>query len=112
MADSAVEFEDWELERMKGVAVISTIGADGFPHSAPVGMRVEGGALWFETPEGSMKLRNIDRNPRVAALFHGQPKWGVLVHGVAAVVSRGDENRQPQIRITPKRKASWKRKEG
>lgn len=112
MADSAVDFEDWELERMKGVAVVSTIGAGGAPHSAPVGTRFEDGALWFETQPDSVKLRNIDRDPRVCVLFHGQPKWGVLVHGVAEVVSRGDKDRQPQIRVTPERKASWKRKEG
>lgn len=111
MGDS-VQFDTWELERMKGVAVLSTIGADGFPHSAPVGMRIEAGALWFETQEESTKLRNIDRDPRVCVLFFGQPKWGVLVHGQAEVMSRGDKDRQPQIRVTPTRKAAWKRKEG
>lgn len=110
MAESEVQFEDWERERMKGVAVISTMGRNG-PHAVPVGMRLEDGVLRFETQPSSMKFRNIERDPRVSVLFHGQPKWGVLVHGVAEVVSPGDEQNQPQLRVIPRRKASWKRKE-
>lgn len=112
MAGSPVQFEDWELERMKGIAVLSTTGADGTPHAAPVGMRVEDGVLRFETQPTTVKFRNIQRNPQVSVLFFGQPKWGVLVRGVAEVVSPGDENTQPQLMVTPRSKASWKRKEG
>lgn len=112
MADEPVQFEDWELERMKGVAVLSTTSGNGMPHATPVGMRMEDGALRFETQPTSVKFRNISRDPKVSVLFFGQPKWGILVQGVAEVVSPGDENTQPQLKVIPKRKASWRRKEG
>ena len=108
-----VNFEDWELERINGtLGVISTIGKDGAPHAAPVNVSVEDGALRFETNSDSQKLRNIDRDPRVAILVHGPPKWGVLVNGRAEILSRGVGKEQTQLRMVPERKASWRRKEG
>jgi PPOX class probable F420-dependent enzyme len=107
------EFEDWELERIDGkLGVISTLGKDGAPHSAPVMVSVESGTLRFETDSDSQKLRNIQRDPRVAILVFGQPKWGVMVQGMAEVLSKGAGKEQAQIRVVPQRKASWRRKEG
>ena len=108
-----VNFEDWELERINGtLGVISTIGKDGAPHAAPVNVSVEDGALRFETNSDSQKLRNIERDPRVAILVHGPPKWGVLVNGEAEILWKGVGKEQTQIRVVPERKASWRRKEG
>lgn len=108
-----VEFEDWELERINGtVGVVTTNGRRGTPHAAPVGIKVEGGALHFETNSDSTKLANIDRNPKVAVLFHGPPKWGVLIQGRAEVLSRGEGRDQAQVRVVPRSKVSWRRKEG
>lgn len=112
-ARSPVSFEEWELERIRGsTAVVTTIGRDGAPHAAPVRMNLEDGALRFETNSDSQKLRNIDRDPRVAILVHGPPKWGVLVKGRAEILSRGVGKEQTQLRVVPERKASWRRKEG
>jgi PPOX class probable F420-dependent enzyme len=106
-------FEDWELERIDGkLGVVSTIGKDGAPHSAPVMVSLENGALRFETDSSSQKLRNIERDPRVAVLVYGPPKWGVLVQGRAEVLWKGTGKEQAQIRVVPERKASWRRKEG
>ncbi len=105
--------EDWELERINGkLGVVSTIGKDGSPHAAPVMISLEEGSLRFETDSDSQKLRNLERNPRVAVLVFGQPKWGVLVHGRAEVLWKGTGREQAQIRVVPERKASWRRKEG
>lgn len=106
-------FEDWELERIDGkLGVVSTIGRDGSPHAAPVMVSFEDGALRFETDSDSQKLRNIERDPRIAVLVYGLPKWGVLVQGRAEVLSKGTGREQAQIRVVPERKASWRRKEG
>jgi general stress protein 26 len=108
-----VEFEDWELERMNGsLGVVTTNGRTGTPHSAPVGIRVEEGALVFETSSDSVKLRNIERDPRIAILVFGQPKWGVLVQGRAEILSKGEGGEQAPVRMIPDRKTSWRRKEG
>jgi PPOX class probable F420-dependent enzyme len=106
-------FEDWELERIDGrLGVVSTLGEDGSPHATPAMVSVENGALRFETDSASQKLRNLERDPRVAVLVFGQPKWGVLVHGRAEVLSKGTGREQAQIRVVAERKASWRRKEG
>lgn len=107
------QFEDWELERTdRTVGVITTNGRDGYPHSAPVGIRWEQGALRFETDPSAAKMRNLEADPRVSVLIYGKPKWGVLIHGRAEVISRGTGSEQSQIRVIPERKTSWKRKEG
>ena len=106
-------FDDWELERIDGkLGVVSTLGKDGAPHAAPVMISLEDGALRFETDSDSQKLRNIERDPRVAVLVFGQPKWGVLVQGRAEVLWKGTGREQAQVRVMPERKASWRRKEG
>ena len=108
-----VEFEDWELERINGtLGVISTVGKDGAPHAAPAMVHLEDGAVRFETNSDSQKLRNIERDPRVAILVHGKPKWGVLIKGRAEILSKGVGKEQSQLRVVPERKASWRRKEG
>jgi PPOX class probable F420-dependent enzyme len=110
---TVVEFEEWELERItRTLGVITTIGKDGAPHATPVIVNVEDGVLRLETNSDSQKLRNIERNPRVAILVFGQPKWGVLINGEAEILSKGVGKEQSQLRVVPKHKASWRRKEG
>lgn len=109
---SDLHFEDWELERTdRTVGVLTTNGRDGYPHAAPVGVRWEDGALRFETEPDAAKMKNIEADPRVSILIYGKPKWGVLIHGTAEVISEGTGSEQNQVRVRPERKASWKRKE-
>lgn len=109
---TGVEFEAWELERMDGsLGVITTNGRTGHPHAAPVGIRVEDGALLFETDSDSVKLANIARDPRVAVLVFGQPKWGVLVQGAAQIISKGKGREQARVRVIAEQKVAWRRKE-
>lgn len=108
-----VEIEDWERERMDGaVGVLSTVGPDGAPQAAPVLMRIQDGEIRFETEAGSLKFRNITRDPRVALTVHGTPKWAVVIRGRAEVVDPGDPGRQPQLRVVALRKTSWRKREG
>jgi pyridoxamine 5'-phosphate oxidase-like protein len=73
---------------------------------------VEGDVLRFETDPSSRKFRNLSRDPRVAIVVVGSPKWGVSVQGRAEVLSAGGDGAQAQIRVVPRTKASWRRKEG
>ncbi|MEX0789751.1 MAG: pyridoxamine 5'-phosphate oxidase family protein [Actinomycetota bacterium] len=93
------------------VGVLTTNGRDGHPHSAPVGVRWEDGALRFETDSNATKMRNLQADPRVSILVFGKPKWGVLIFGTAEILSKGTGSVQSQIRVRPQRKTSWKRKE-
>lgn len=93
------------------MGVLTTNGRDGYPHSAPVGVRWEEGALRFETASDAAKMHNLQADPRVSILVFGKPKWGVLICGTAEIISKGTGSEQSQVRVRPVRKASWKRKE-
>ena len=57
-----------ELLKEPSIAVLSTLLPDGSPHATPVWIDVEpdGSYILVNTPVGHIKLRNIDRDPRVA----------------------------------------------
>lgn len=74
-------------------------------------MSVEDHALRFETEPTSHKYRNLIRDPRVTVVVYGSPKWGVSVQGTAEVVAVGGDGAQAQIRVVPRTKRSWRRKE-
>lgn len=128
-----VAFEDWERQRLdRAVGVVSTVSPDGGPHSAPVVVWLEGDDLRFETEPEARKYRNLVANPRVALCVYGQPKWGVVVRGMAEVMTPAHDappgpHRGPdagpetgggtgsgnvQIVVHPTSKASWRKKEG
>lgn len=94
--------------------MLSTVGADGGPHAAPVMVWFEGDDLRFETEPDSRKFKNLSRNPRVAITVFGPPKWGLVVRGRAEVLTpRGPpgSREQAQILVHPESKVSWRRKE-
>ena len=57
-----------ELLQERQIAILSTILPDGSPHATPVWVDVEpdGTHILINVPEGHIKLKNIDRDPRVA----------------------------------------------
>src|SRR6266705_3257061 len=63
LSPSAVEFLT-----EKHLAILSTIMPDGSPQATPVWVDVEpdGTHVLINTVEGHIKLKNIDRDPRVA----------------------------------------------
>ena len=108
-----VSFEDWERERLAStIAIVCTIGSDGFPHATPVQISLEDDGVHFETDVGSKKHRNIVGDPRVCVCAYGPQKWGVMVQGRAEDVSEGGPRNQAQIVVTPARKSSGRRKQG
>jgi hypothetical protein len=93
------------------VGVVSTLDADGAPHSVPVMLSLEGDGFRFETEPTSRKFRNLSRDPRVSVCVQGTPKWGVSVQGRAEVLDPGGNGAQAQILVVPRTKVSWRRKE-
>ena len=92
--------------------MLSTLDADGSPRAVVVLVSIEDGTLRFETDPSSRKFRNLTRDPRVAVVVQGKPKWGVSVQGRAEVLEPGGGGAQAQIRVVPATKASWRRREG
>lgn len=121
------------LESRPGWIALSTVGPDGYPHTVPLGFVALGDQLFLGCRDGSQKVRNIERNPRVslmlAATRDGGLQGGVMIQGLADIVrdreeiqrirlaaarQRGEEPRSPNplpgiayIRVTPERIRRW-----
>ncbi|WP_193596367.1 pyridoxamine 5'-phosphate oxidase family protein [Microbacterium sp. YJN-G] len=58
--------------RVCGSGVVATVGADGEPQAAYVGLTVApDGAVLFDAPTDSRKVGNIEQRPRVAIAVTG-----------------------------------------
>lgn len=55
-----------ELLSGPNTAHLATVMADGTPHSVPLWIGLEGDRIVLFTEPGSLKARNIEREPRVA----------------------------------------------
>lgn len=122
------------LSRKERWVALSTIGRDGFPHTVPIGYFLVGEKLVLGCRDGTQKVKNIERNPKVSVLWeNGRGKesiTGVLFRGTARIV-RSDEERlkfkrvaceqrgvePPEtvsagsvyIEVTPEKTVSWTR---
>jgi len=84
-----------ELLDEEHLAVITTNGPDGFPHSTPVWYLPEpDGTIAIIVDTGSVKVRNIERDPRVSVLIASEkpPYRWVLYRGTAELVSEGADD--------------------
>ncbi len=66
---------------------VCTTRANGAPHAAPVWGLWEDGVLWFGSEQGSVKARNIARDPRVSVHLESGDEVVILegtVEGFAA----------------------------
>jgi len=64
-------------------AHIATLGPDGAPQTSPVWVDVDGNDVLFNSAEGRQKVRNLDRDPRVALSVHdsGNPYRYIEIRG-------------------------------
>jgi PPOX class probable F420-dependent enzyme len=75
------------------IAHVATLMPDGAPHSVPMWVAVEDGAIAFLCAPGSRKARNLDRDDRVAISItaHDNPWVMATVRGRVARRVEGDE---------------------
>lgn len=122
------------LDRKKQWIILTSLDADGFPHSVPMGYFVLETDIYMGCKPATRKVRNIDRNPKVSLLLEsgrGTPELiGVLIQGYATVVRERKEllalkqavasqrgEKPPKsipdgfvyIRVRPERVISWDR---
>lgn len=78
--------------RQIGLAVVATLGPDGAPQAALVGVAAtDAGELVFDTSRGSRKVANLARNPQVAVVVGGwQDEVTVQCEGIADIL-HGDD---------------------
>jgi PPOX class probable F420-dependent enzyme len=76
------------------VLQVATMGADGWPHLAPMWYVVEDGKLVFRSFTKSQKIVNLQRNPQLTVLVETGDEYsqlrGVMVKGTARLISAPD----------------------
>jgi len=72
--------EDEFLDLLLGerVAVISSNGPGGWPHSMPLWFVPRDGEIWIWTYAKSQKVRNLERDPRATLLIETGREYGEL----------------------------------
>jgi PPOX class probable F420-dependent enzyme len=72
------EDEQRELIESERVAVVSSIGPRGWPHSMPLWYVPRGGEIWIWTFAKSQKVKNLERDPRATLLIETGVEYGEL----------------------------------
>jgi PPOX class probable F420-dependent enzyme len=67
-----------ELLEKERVAVVSSIGPRGWPHSMPLWFVARDGEVWIWTYAKSQKVRNLERDPRATVLIETGEEYGDL----------------------------------
>jgi PPOX class probable F420-dependent enzyme len=67
-----------ELLDEERIAVVSSLGPRGWPHSMPMWFVVRDGDLWAWTYAKSQKVRNLERDPRATVLVETGREYGEL----------------------------------
>jgi PPOX class probable F420-dependent enzyme len=72
------EAERLELLDGERVAIVSSLGPRGWPHSIPMWFVPRDGEIWIWTYAKSQKVRNLERDPRATALIETGHEYGEL----------------------------------
>lgn len=83
-----------ELLDRERVAVVSSLGPRGWPHSMPLWFVVRQGEIWIWTYAKSQKVRNLERDPRATVLVEAGHEYSEL-RGVM-VEARAHLHRDPE----------------
>jgi PPOX class probable F420-dependent enzyme len=67
-----------ELLDSERVAVVSSLGPRGWPHSMPMWFVAREGEVWIWTYAKSQKVRNLERDPRATILVETGHEYGEL----------------------------------
>jgi PPOX class probable F420-dependent enzyme len=88
------EAELAELLESERVAVVSSLGPRGWPHSMPLWFVPREGEVWIWTYAKSQKVRNLERDPRATLLIETGHEYGELRGAMVeaeAVIHRDQE---------------------
>jgi PPOX class probable F420-dependent enzyme len=72
------EAELADLLEGERVAIVSSLGPRGWPHSMPMWFVVRAGEVWIWTYAKSQKVRNLERDPRATLLIETGHEYGEL----------------------------------
>ncbi|MFN8163251.1 MAG: TIGR03618 family F420-dependent PPOX class oxidoreductase [Solirubrobacterales bacterium] len=78
-----------ELLDSERVAVVSSLGPRGWPHSMPLWFVAREGEVWIWTYAKSQKVRNLERDPRATVLVEAGRDYtqlrGVMIEAEAEI---------------------------
>ena len=79
--DTTTEFGQRVERRLRDETVgwLTTVGADGTPQPSPIWFLWDGETILIYSRPNTPKLRNIERNPRVALNLDGDGRGGDIV---------------------------------
>jgi PPOX class probable F420-dependent enzyme len=72
------EPEVWDFIASRRSMQVATLGRDGAPHLTTLWFALVDRAIVFETFSKSQKVRNLERDPRIALLFEDGVEYGEL----------------------------------
>jgi PPOX class probable F420-dependent enzyme len=76
-----IKLSDQELLQLlesERIAVVSTLGPRGWPHTMPLWYVPREGEVWVWTYAKSQKVRNLERDPRATVLVEAGRSYGEL----------------------------------
>ncbi len=76
-----IKLSDVELlELLEGerIAIVSSLGPRGWPHSMPMWFVPRDGEIWIWTYAKAQKVRNLERDPRATVLVETGREYGEL----------------------------------
>ena len=76
-----IQLSDGDVSRLleeERVAIVSSLGPRGWPHSMPMWFVAGEGDVWVWTYAKSQKVRNLERDPRATVLVETGREYGEL----------------------------------
>ncbi|HEX3174092.1 MAG TPA: pyridoxamine 5'-phosphate oxidase family protein [Solirubrobacterales bacterium] len=76
-----IKLSDEELRELldgERIAIVSSLGPRGWPHSMPLWFVPREGEVWIWTYAKSQKVRNLERDPRATVLVETGHEYGEL----------------------------------
>ena len=76
-----IQLSEGDVSRLleeERVAIVSSLGPRGWPHSMPMWFVAREGDVWVWTYAKSQKVRNLERDPRATVLVETGREYGEL----------------------------------
>ena len=89
------EEEQAELLADERIVIVTSNGANGWPHSMPMWFTVRDGVIWVWTYAKSQKVKNLERDPKATILIETGTEYtelrGIMVESEAVI------HREPEV---------------
>jgi hypothetical protein len=79
-------------------AAMTTLRADGTPHSVRIGLAVVDGKIWSSGTQGRARTRYLRRDPR-STLFVFESTWAYLTLECRVTILDGDDAAEQNLRL-------------